>query len=65
MKGYAMNFRDELEWLIRVRYPVLTIISNKETRVPGVVVAVANKRRKKAFKWSSNTGIVPTARTAK
>ena len=54
-----MNFQDELELLIRARYPVLNIISNEETRVRDVVVEVANKRHKKVFEWSCNTGIVP------
>jgi ATP-dependent 26S proteasome regulatory subunit len=55
-----VNFQDELELLIRARYPVLYIISNEETRVRDAVVEVANKRRKKVFEWSCNTGIVPT-----
>jgi hypothetical protein len=41
-----MNFHDELELLIRAGYPVLTIISNKQTQVRDVTVEAANKRRK-------------------
>ncbi len=52
-----MNFQDELELLIRARYPILNIISNEETRVRDAVVHVANKRRKKVFEWSCTTGI--------
>ena len=45
-----MNFREELEFLIRARYPVLTIISNKPAWIPDVAVEIAGKRRKKSSK---------------
>jgi hypothetical protein len=54
-----VNFQDELELLVRARYPVLNIISNEETRVRDSVVEIATKRKKKVFEWSCNTGIVP------
>ena len=54
-----MNFFDELEILIRARYPLIYIISNEETRVQNVIVEIAAKRQKKVFEWSYNTGIVP------
>ena len=54
-----MNFQDELELLIRARYPVINIVSNEETRVRNDVVEAANKRRKKVFEWSCTTGIAP------
>ena len=54
-----MNFDAELELLIRARYPILYVISSEETRVQNVVVEIANKRHKKVFEWSYNTGIVP------
>ncbi|MGO8698515.1 MAG: AAA family ATPase [Limisphaerales bacterium] len=54
-----MNFQTELELLIRARYPIIYIITGEETRVQGVVVEIANKRKKKVFEWSFNTGIVP------
>jgi hypothetical protein len=43
-----MNYQDELELIIRGCYPVLTIISNKETHVLDIAVGVAGKRRKKS-----------------
>jgi ATP-dependent 26S proteasome regulatory subunit len=54
-----MKFDEELELLIRARYPILYVVSSEETRVQNVVVEVANRRRKKVFEWSFSTGIVP------
>src|SRR5580658_3218245 len=54
-----MNFHDELELLIRARYPILYIISSEETRVQSAVNEVAAKRRKRVFEWSCTTGLVP------
>jgi len=54
-----MNFQDEIETLIRARYPILYLVSSEEMRVQGVVVEIARKRQKKAFEWSYSTGIVP------
>ena len=53
-----MNIRQEIETLIRARYPILYIVSCEETRVQEVIIDIANKRQKKAFEWSFNTGIV-------
>ena len=54
-----MNFQKELETLIRARYPLLYIISSEELRVQSVVLEIAKRRQKKAYEWSSSTGIVP------
>jgi hypothetical protein len=54
-----MNFHDELELLIRARYPILYVISSEETRVQQAVLDVAAKRRKKVFEWACTTGLVP------
>jgi hypothetical protein len=54
-----MKFQDELETLIRARYPILYIISSEEMRVQNVIVEIAKKRQKKVFEWSYSTGIVP------
>jgi AAA+ superfamily predicted ATPase len=55
-----MNFKAEIETLIRARYPILYIISSEEMRVQNLVVDIAKKRNKKAFEWSYSTGIVPS-----
>ena len=54
-----MNFRTEIETLIRARYPILYIITSEEMRVQNVIVEIAAKRQKKVFEWTFSNGIVP------
>lgn len=54
-----MNLQNEVETLIRARYPILYIVSSEEMRVQNMVVAIAQRRQKKVFEWSYTTGIVP------
>src|SRR5436853_804182 len=54
-----MNFDQELETLIRARYPILYVVSAEEARIQQLVVAIAQRRQKKVFEWSYSTGIVP------
>ncbi|HAV61968.1 MAG TPA: ATPase [Verrucomicrobiales bacterium] len=54
-----MNIGQEIETLIRARYPILYIVSSEETRVQETIVAIAEKRQKKVFEWSCSTGIAP------
>jgi ATP-dependent 26S proteasome regulatory subunit len=54
-----MNFPQELETLIRARYPVVYVISSEESRVQQLVLEIARKRQKKVFEWSCNTGLIP------
>jgi len=54
-----MNFSQELETLIRARYPVVYVISSEESRVQQLVLEIARKRQKKVFEWSCNTGLIP------
>src|SRR5437763_13805115 len=54
-----MNFAQEIETLIRARYPILYIVSAEEARVQDLVVDIAERRQKKVYEWSVNTGIVP------
>lgn len=50
---------EELDLLIRARYPLLYIVSSEEGRVQGIVAEVAGRRQKKLFSWSCTTGILP------
>lgn len=50
---------DELELLIRARYPVINVISFEEQRVLRHIQSIAEKRQKKVYTWSFNTGITP------
>lgn len=54
-----MKFAQEIETLIRARYPILYILSSEEARAQQLLLEVAQKRQKKIFEWSCTTGIVP------
>lgn len=54
-----MSFADELETLIRARYPILYVVSPEEGRVVELVTQVAGRRQKNVYEWSATTGIVP------
>src|SRR5216110_1636728 len=54
-----MNFAQEIETLIRARYPILYIVSAEEARVQELVVDIAERRQKKVYEWSVSTGVVP------
>jgi ATP-dependent 26S proteasome regulatory subunit len=54
-----MNFRNEIETLIRARYPILYIITSEEMRVQNLIVEIAAGRQKKVFEWTYSNGIVP------
>lgn len=52
-------FQVELETLIRARYPIIYIVTSEERRVHDLVVEIGKSRSKKAYEWSSSTGIMP------
>ena len=54
-----MNFQQELETLIRARYPILYVVTSEETRVQNLIIPIATKRQKKVFEWSCSTGLLP------
>src|SRR5262245_65642935 len=54
-----MTIAQEIETLIRARYPLLYIVTSEELRVQQMVLEIAQKRKKKVFEWSYSTGIVP------
>jgi len=54
-----MNFKTEIETLIRARYPILYVITSEEMRVQNLLVEIAAKRQKKIFEWTYSSGIVP------
>jgi ATP-dependent 26S proteasome regulatory subunit len=51
---------DELETLIRARYPLIYVVSWEEQRVLSVVCKIAASLEKKVFEWSVTTGLVPS-----
>ena len=54
-----MNFAEEVETLIRARYPILYILSSEEMRVQTLIQEIAQKRQKKVFEWTFSSGLVP------
>lgn len=55
-----MTPAQEIETLIRARYPILYIVTNEELRVQQLVAEIARARNKKLFEWSFTTGLVPS-----
>jgi len=53
------NIQEEIEVLIRARYPIINIISWEEERVLELLATIAKKRKKHLKMWSYTTGIVP------
>ncbi len=50
---------NEIETLIRARYPILYIVTSEESRAQNTLVEIAGRRQKKVFEWSYTTGLVP------
>lgn len=54
-----MRLQQEIDTLIRARYPILYIVSGEEVRVQNAIVNIAQGRDKKVFEWSYTVGLVP------
>ena len=54
-----MTIPQELETLIRARYPLIYNVSSEEARVQELVSQIAQRRQKMLIEWSSTTGLVP------
>ncbi len=54
-----MNITQEIETLIRARYPILYLVTGEETRAQDTIMEIAQQRQKNVFEWSCSTGIVP------
>jgi hypothetical protein len=54
-----MSFEQEIETLIRARYPILYLVSSEEARLQTLLLNVAQRRQKKVYEWSCTTGLVP------
>ena len=50
---------DDIEILIRARYPVIYVVTWEESRVEDAIAEIAAKRDKKILTWSVCRGIVP------
>jgi len=54
---------DELEVLIRARYPLLYIVSWEDERVLAILREIAHRRGKQVFLWAETTGLEDGAMT--
>ena len=54
-----MNIGDEIEHLIRARYPILSLVSSEEARVQVLLLDIARRRQKAAFEWTCTSGLTP------
>lgn len=54
-----LNVADEIETLIRARYPILYLVSSEEARVQTLVTDIAHRRQKRVWEWSCTSGLVP------
>ncbi|MBI5368250.1 MAG: AAA family ATPase [Planctomycetes bacterium] len=53
------TLQEQVELLIRARYPILYLVSWEETLVRDMVAEIAKKRNKKLYEWSATIGITP------
>jgi SpoVK/Ycf46/Vps4 family AAA+-type ATPase len=54
-----MNIVEEIEDLIRARYPILYVVSGEEARVDAALAGIAERLGKQVLEWSCTTGVVP------
>lgn len=55
-----MNFSQEVETLIRARYPILYIQSSEEARLQAIIAEIAQRRQKQLYEWSCSSGLLPS-----
>jgi len=53
-----MIIEQEIETLIRARYPLLYLVTSEEGRAQQMLENVAQRRQKRLYEWSCSTGIV-------
>ncbi|MDI6755226.1 MAG: AAA family ATPase [Thermodesulfobacteriota bacterium] len=54
-----MNRIEELEILIRARYPLILVETHEEARAESIIAEIAKKRDKKMYCWSITRGVYP------
>jgi ATP-dependent 26S proteasome regulatory subunit len=59
MTEASHRWQEEIETLVRARYPILYIITSEEMRVQALIMEIAAKRQKKVFEWTCSSGLVP------
>ncbi len=64
-KPARRTISDELELLIRARYPIIYLVSWEENRVERKLREIAAKRNKELYCWSVTTGLVKSGTQGK
>lgn len=54
----ATRFLEQLDLLVRSRYPLLYVVTHEEGRLEGMVRDLARRQGKPYFAWSATTGLV-------
>jgi MoxR-like ATPase len=54
-----MSLLEEIEVLVRARYPLLYVVSSEEARVDAALAEVARRVDKPLYEWSCTTGLAP------
>lgn len=54
-----MTIQQELDTLIRARYPILYVLSSEEARVREAVQHIATRWQKRVYEWTCSTGLAP------
>lgn len=55
-----LSIIQEIEVLIRARYPILYLVTNEELRAQSMIEEIALGRQKRLLEWSCNTGVMPS-----
>jgi MoxR-like ATPase len=53
-----MTIQQELETLIRARYPILYVLSSEEIRVRAAVSGIADRWQKSVYEWTCSNGLI-------
>lgn len=56
----AITLLEELDTLVRARYPLVYLVTSEEARAQDLIAQVARQRGKKLLEWSCTTGLVAT-----
>jgi hypothetical protein len=57
LSGNGNKIDNQIETLIRARYPIIYVVSWEEKRVEDALRAIANSRGKKIYTWSITQGM--------
>lgn len=63
--GGDAELEEQIEVLIRARYPIIYLVSYEEDRVFEMIRRIANRRQKQVIAWSVTEGLVPVDTSAR